>query len=155
MTDPITKFNKNFKVVSLPIKVPKGKYCWDYENHITCEFFDNEGGAPSCILNLNSYENKENKHGSLKSPKCMGLTTAFYWQDKNKKMPQTKDYGKRCITYSPSYENVDDGMVFRIIDCQFLRIMKEVTMWAFLEAPCEKEKLSSVGEMIDIIGDNV
>lgn len=39
-----------YKKVCMPITVPEGDYCWNYETMAICEHFDNEGGHPSCDL---------------------------------------------------------------------------------------------------------
>ena len=63
------------KVVNLPITVPSGKYCWEYDG-VICEFFDNEGGFPSCDLNFDPADQKKSKNGVLKDPKCAALKEA-------------------------------------------------------------------------------
>jgi hypothetical protein len=58
-----------YKEVLLPIKVVVGNYCRD---KFTCSFFDNEGGYPTCDLNLGdlSYD----KEGRCPKPKkCLEL----------------------------------------------------------------------------------
>jgi len=61
------------KVVLLPIKVPAGKFCWDYnEKFIICRYFDNEGGCPTCALRLGDLGYEE-PFGVLKPEKCLGL----------------------------------------------------------------------------------
>lgn len=60
--------------VSLPIEVPKGRYCFVFvpESWRTiCEHFDSEDGCLSCDLKF--YGQRENKKGVLKSPNCMEL----------------------------------------------------------------------------------
>lgn len=61
------------KKVNLPIEVPDGKYCWYYSIPGVCDFFDNEGGSPSCGLN---FDQKQTSTGVLKDPKCAALKIA-------------------------------------------------------------------------------
>lgn len=58
------------QTVNLPIVVPVGKYCWEYNVPGTCDFFNNEGGTPSCDL---KFDQKDSKHGVLKDPICKNL----------------------------------------------------------------------------------
>lgn len=62
------------KEVVWPIKVPVGKYCWDYELSGSCDYFDNEGGHSSCELGF--HDQKDVKHGVLKDPECAVLEDA-------------------------------------------------------------------------------
>lgn len=41
---------KFYKTVLMPIEVPFGNYCWGQKR--ICGHFDNEGGHPTCALNL-------------------------------------------------------------------------------------------------------
>ena len=59
--------NKPYKFVLLPIKVPEGNYCWD--GHVVCEYFDNEGGHPHCLLNLEDFKYSYDKEGKVPKPK--------------------------------------------------------------------------------------
>ena len=59
------------KIVNFPIKVPKGDFCWKYDNAI-CRFFDNTGGWPSCDIGFCNDETKHND-GVLKYKKCAAL----------------------------------------------------------------------------------
>lgn len=45
------------------------------------------------------------------------------------------DNEKRVLVYSPEYEGLDDGMLFRIINGQFINATNEVTHWAYLKSP--------------------
>ena len=60
------------KIVSYPIKVPDGKFCWDrnppYE---ICEHFDNEGGHSVCELGFSSLKDKPD--GVVKAEVCSTL----------------------------------------------------------------------------------
>lgn len=62
--------NKKTKIVSYPIKVPYGKYCWDYNERI-CQYFNNTGGNGKCDLGF--YSLAETKKGILKPAKCLNL----------------------------------------------------------------------------------
>lgn len=54
-----------YKRVLMPIDVPAVDYCWDHVR--ICGHFDNEGGHPSCDLNVGSlYMDKE---GLVPKPK--------------------------------------------------------------------------------------
>ena len=57
-------------IVSYPITVPDGKYCWQYP-HSACEHFDNEGGHSTCGLDFDI--GKETNKGILKAKECMEL----------------------------------------------------------------------------------
>ncbi len=59
------------KTVCLPIKVPEGKYCWEYNVAGTCDYHDNEGGTSVCTLH---FDVKETKKGVIKDPLCASLT---------------------------------------------------------------------------------
>lgn len=60
-----------YKVISLPIVVPSGEFCWNGNSEI-CSYFDNEGGFPSCCLNLGFLRyDKDNK--VPKPKKCKEL----------------------------------------------------------------------------------
>jgi hypothetical protein len=58
------------KIVAKPITVPDGDYCW---NGMTiCEWFDNEGGHPTCGQKLGDVEYGDG--GSVeKCDKCKSL----------------------------------------------------------------------------------
>jgi hypothetical protein len=49
---------ESFKMVNLQILVPEGKFCCFFraEDSYTCQFFDNEGGHPTCAMDLGSPE---------------------------------------------------------------------------------------------------
>jgi len=58
--------------VLYPIKVPPGKYCWEYTfPHELCEHFDNEGGHETC--NLGFYIKKSDDGGVVKPKECFNL----------------------------------------------------------------------------------
>ena len=41
------------KTVCLPLRVPTGKFCWEYgAPFVICGNFDNEGGHSTCDLNI-------------------------------------------------------------------------------------------------------
>lgn len=66
-----------YKIVLLPIVVTPGEYCWGPEknHHVCCGHFDNEGGHPSCLLNIGDlmYTNL----GNVKKPEeCLKLKEA-------------------------------------------------------------------------------
>lgn len=65
------------KTVLLPINLPKGDYCWDYSKNGTCDFFDNEGGTPSCELQPYFFTPKNSKNGVLKDPDCAKLYRSY------------------------------------------------------------------------------
>jgi len=45
---------------------------------------------------------------------------------------------KKILVYSPIYKIVkNEPMVFRIIDSQFLKHMRDVKYWAYIDAPDE------------------
>jgi hypothetical protein len=60
----------NSKLVSLPISVIKGDYCYDWGTN-SCSNFDNEGGRGSCNLRLGYLE--ESDEGYLKPDRCKDL----------------------------------------------------------------------------------
>ena len=68
-----TKSSPHYKNVLLPIRVPKGKYCWNYKppNSI-CPYFSNEYGHPGCDLGLFPQEEIEGE-GVLKPKTCLNL----------------------------------------------------------------------------------
>lgn len=58
------------KLVNYPIQVPEGDYCWNGGE--ICQFFDNEGGHPTCELGF--WEQKRASHGGvLKAEECIEL----------------------------------------------------------------------------------
>jgi len=62
------------KTVNFPIKVPSGKYCWDFTNfNDNCEFFDNEGGHVSCELGFDIARKNYDADGVLKAEECNAL----------------------------------------------------------------------------------
>ncbi len=62
------------KEVVWPIKVPVGKYCWEYLVTGSCDFFDNEGGYETCELKF--WGQKSAKKGVIKDPMCAALKDA-------------------------------------------------------------------------------
>lgn len=42
---------------------------------------------------------------------------------------------KRVLTYSPVYEGVDETMVFRVVNAQFVKICTDIEYWTYLEKP--------------------
>ena len=59
------------KIVLLPIEVPESNYCWGEES--ICMFFDNEGGHPTCKLNVGDPID-DPKTGWVPKPKtCLDL----------------------------------------------------------------------------------
>lgn len=69
---------KLFKTVSLPIKVPNTDFCYggqtETKHHVTCGNFDNDGGHPTCRMNL-SYDLKYDKENQVPRPmKCRKLS---------------------------------------------------------------------------------
>jgi len=47
---------EGFKMVNLQILVPEGNYCCFFraEDSYSCQFFDNEGGHPTCAMDVGS-----------------------------------------------------------------------------------------------------
>ena len=62
------------KTVLMPIEVPDCSYCWEpCDPYRICGYFDNEGGHPTCELNLGSL--KYEGEGGVKKPvACARLT---------------------------------------------------------------------------------
>lgn len=61
------------KTVLYPIRVPSGKFCWEYSGDSgICQFFDNEGGVATCELKFNN-DQTEHADGVLKAPECACL----------------------------------------------------------------------------------
>lgn len=59
-------------IVLLPIRVPDGKYCWEYTGERSiCEHLNNEGGYKTCDLGLGNL--KESTDGALKGKDCSDL----------------------------------------------------------------------------------
>lgn len=62
-----------YKTVNLPIRVPEGKYCWEFNGeHNICHYLSNEGGYPECALGLGNVDFTEGE-GVLKPEKCKSL----------------------------------------------------------------------------------
>lgn len=59
--------NTNKKTVSMPVEVPKGRFCWDGET--ICDHFDNEGGHGSCDIGFHLACDYE----YLKPQECLNL----------------------------------------------------------------------------------
>lgn len=65
-----------YKTVALPIEVPDGDYCYETTPFCCCRYFDNEGGHPTCRLNIADLEyNPSNIRGQLKPDACRTLKT--------------------------------------------------------------------------------
>ena len=63
--------DERYKIVNMPIQVPDGDYCWGNENRSICDYFDNEGGHPTCSLfNIDELHCKD---GVLKPDECKRL----------------------------------------------------------------------------------
>jgi len=61
----------SYKKVCHIIEVPIGEYCWNSQ-HVICNYFDNEGGHPTCILDFGDLEYDE--EGLVEKPlKCRDL----------------------------------------------------------------------------------
>ena len=58
-----------YMIVSFPIEVPKGSYCWN--GNTICPHFRNPGGHSRCKLKLGNL--KEDVVGLLKSKECLEL----------------------------------------------------------------------------------
>lgn len=65
------------KTVLLPIKVPTGDFCWDQS--VSCDYFDNEGGHPSCDLKLGDLK-YDKKSRCPKPNKCLTLQKVTFLQ---------------------------------------------------------------------------
>ena len=68
---------KLFQRVMLPIEVPDGDFCFGglskSGHHVTCGHFDNDGGYPTCRLNL-FWDAKYDKDNRIPRPeKCRKL----------------------------------------------------------------------------------
>ena len=60
------------KTVNLPLRVPRGLYCWEHTTpYSICENFDNEGGQPVCLMNIGDLKNGE--LGVHKPKECLAL----------------------------------------------------------------------------------
>lgn len=60
------------KTVCLPLRVPTGKFCWEYgAPFVICGNFDNEGGHSTCDLNIG--DPKDDLIGVLKPKECLLL----------------------------------------------------------------------------------
>lgn len=68
---------KYYKTVLLPIRVSEGDYCWDCNQRI-CPYFDNEGGHPSCKLDIDNIDPlKCDEEGRVPKPEsCLKLKKA-------------------------------------------------------------------------------
>ena len=62
-----------YKTVNLPIRVPEGKYCWEWfgESPAICPFFSNDGGFRRCDLHLGKLVTTDD--GILKPEECNSL----------------------------------------------------------------------------------
>ena len=62
----------NKKVVLKPLTVPKGNYCWLWgDEPVICDYFDNEGGHPTCYQSF--YPLLQGEKGILKPKECLEL----------------------------------------------------------------------------------
>ena len=62
-----------YKEVSLPITVPKSKYCWEGTPPFSiCEHYSNEGGHSKCDMNFHPLKTIE-KRGVPKPKECRRL----------------------------------------------------------------------------------
>lgn len=65
------------KTVAKPIEVPDSDYCWEPKPpHELCEWFDNEGGYPTCDQGLGSLS-YEKTGGVRKCEACRKLKSFF------------------------------------------------------------------------------
>lgn len=66
---------EGFKMVNLQIMVPDGEFCCKFraEDSYSCQFFDNEGGHPTCAMDLGSPEIHEKSWGYVKPHACLDL----------------------------------------------------------------------------------
>ena len=67
-----------YKIVLLPIQVPLGSNCFgkieNSDEWETCQYFDNEGGYPSCSLKISYFlKYKNNGNGVPKPKECLDL----------------------------------------------------------------------------------
>lgn len=70
MANKVPPIKMFFKTVMLPIRVSYTDYCWDHDR--ICGYFDNEGGHPSCALDIGTLQ--FDKEGKVpKPPKCLAL----------------------------------------------------------------------------------
>ena len=64
--------DERYEVVSLPIPVPKGDFCWNIKNHAICNYFDACGDNAKCYINLGNLEYDTN--GGVEKPeRCKQL----------------------------------------------------------------------------------
>lgn len=67
----------SYKKVLFPIEVPSREYCWEWDiDKSICEYFDNEGGHPTCGLGF--YPLKNGRLGVLKPEKCRTLDECIF-----------------------------------------------------------------------------
>lgn len=68
-----------FKKVLLPIRVPEGKYCWEWEVFgIVCPYYDNEGSLAKCKYGFpvtDEVSISEDANGIEKPIECQKLKT--------------------------------------------------------------------------------
>ena len=64
-----------YKIVCMPIKVPKGIYCWCRKGmqQPICKYFENKGGHSECILGMDIPKKNDIDDGVLKSIECICL----------------------------------------------------------------------------------
>lgn len=62
------------KIVLYPIRVPDGKFCWEFTGEKSlCPQFDNEGGCPTCKLDFYPIGQRDEKRGYSKPKECLCL----------------------------------------------------------------------------------
>ncbi len=54
------------------------------------------------------------------------------WVHRDYGLPRT---GLRVLTYSPQYKGVDDAMLYRLMDADFVRISTDVMYWMVPSTP--------------------
>jgi hypothetical protein len=67
----------DYKIIKVPVTVPRGPYCWQFSGGINtpiCEYFDNEGGHNTCTLGLGWYIKERDDAGVLKAKECRKLS---------------------------------------------------------------------------------
>ena len=61
-------------IVLMPIEVPTGDYCWNFDRNQVCEHFDNTGGHATCDLDFFINDRKrDNIYGVPKPAECLQL----------------------------------------------------------------------------------
>ena len=78
--------DKIYYVVSYPITIPIGDYCWNINTHAICKYFNSSGGQPECELQI-AYNLKYDINGGvLKSEKCKLLIPLQTQKDENESL---------------------------------------------------------------------